>query len=86
VKQVRGLLAKAEQYLARQRLINSYQDIYQKIKANSKTQAEFNLLMAKAREKFLKLASNENFLPDEFDKTYEYWIASIDLPNLQKKM
>jgi hypothetical protein len=54
VKQVRGLLAKAEQYLARQRLIGLYQELYQKIKSVAKTQAEFNMLMAKAREQLLK--------------------------------
>jgi hypothetical protein len=53
VKRVRGLLAKAEQFLARERLDYAYQELYKQIKNSSRTQIEFNLLMARARENYL---------------------------------
>jgi hypothetical protein len=53
VRQVRGLLAKAEQFLARQRLDYAYQELYKQIRRVSKTQIEFNLRMSHARKKYL---------------------------------
>jgi hypothetical protein len=46
-------LAKAEQFLARQRLDYAYQELYKQIKNVSRNQIEFNLLMAQARENYL---------------------------------
>ena len=53
MKRVRGLLAKAEQFLARQRLDYEYQELYKQIRKSAKTQTEFNLLMAYARDQYL---------------------------------
>jgi hypothetical protein len=46
-------LAKAEQFLARQRIDYAYQELYRQIRNTSKNQIEFNLLMAKARDDYL---------------------------------
>jgi hypothetical protein len=46
-------LAKAEQFLARQRLDYEYQELYKQIRKSAKNQTEFNLLMAYARDKYL---------------------------------
>jgi uncharacterized protein YcgL (UPF0745 family) len=53
VKQVSGLLAKAEMFLAQQRIDYLYQELYQKIRNASITKDEFCLQMAKAREQYL---------------------------------
>jgi adenylosuccinate lyase len=53
LKRVRGLLAKAEQFLARQRIDYAYQELYRQIRNTSRNQIEFNLLMAKARDDYL---------------------------------
>jgi hypothetical protein len=46
-------LAKAEQFLARQRIDYAYQELYRQIRNTAKTQIEFNLLMAQARKNYL---------------------------------
>jgi hypothetical protein len=57
VKRVKGLLAKAEQFLARQRIDYSYQELFVQTKNTSKNQAEFNQRMAQAREQYLSYLS-----------------------------
>jgi hypothetical protein len=53
VKRSRGLLAKAEQFLARQRIDYSYQELFMKTKTATTNQNEFNRLMRQAREQYL---------------------------------
>jgi hypothetical protein len=53
VKRVKGLLAKAEQFLARQRIDYSYQELFIKTKTAASNQTEFNRLMKQAREQYL---------------------------------